>query len=86
MAANPDRLVTFSYAHVPTVIRRQRMLEQYGLPGPNEKITMLEDAYNMALEAGYVAIGMDHFARASDEFAIALKERKLHRNFQGYFV
>lgn len=84
LAANPDRLVTFSYAHVPTVIRRQRMLEQYGLPGPNEKITMLEDAYNMALEAGYVAIGMDHFARPNDEFAIALKARKLHRNFQGY--
>lgn len=82
--ANPDRLVTFSYAHIPTVITRQRMLEQYGLPGPDEKIAMLEDAYNMAVEAGYVAIGMDHFAKPEDEFAIALRDKKLHRNFQGY--
>lgn len=84
LAANPDRLVTFSYAHIPQVISRQRMLEQYGLPTPDEKITMLEDAYNMAVEAGYVAIGMDHFAKPDDEFAIALQEKKLHRNFQGY--
>lgn len=84
LSAKPDRLVTFSYAHVPTVIKRQRMLEQYGLPSADEKISMLEDAYNMAIEAGYVAIGMDHFARPDDEFAIALNEKKLHRNFQGY--
>jgi oxygen-independent coproporphyrinogen-3 oxidase len=84
LAANPDRLVTFSYAHVPSVMTRQRMLEQYGLPGPDDKISMLEDAYNMAVEAGYVAIGMDHFAKPDDEFAIALRDKKLHRNFQGY--
>lgn len=82
--ANPDRLVTFSYAHIPAVIPRQRMLEQYGLPTADEKITMLEDAYNMAVDAGYVAIGMDHFAKPDDEFAIALRDKKLHRNFQGY--
>ncbi len=82
--ANPDRLVTFSYAHVPSVITRQKELEKYGLPGADEKIAMLEDAYNQALEAGYVAIGMDHFAKPEDDFAIALKERTLHRNFQGY--
>ncbi len=82
--ANPDRLVTFSYAHIPSVIPRQRMLEQYGLPGADEKIAMLEDAYNMAVDAGYVPIGMDHFAKPEDEFAIALTEKKLHRNFQGY--
>jgi len=84
LAAQPDRLVTFSYAHIPTVIKRQRTLEQYGLPTPDEKISMLEDAYNMAIEAGYVAIGMDHFAKPDDEFAIALDKKKLHRNFQGY--
>lgn len=84
LAANPDRLVTFSYAHIPQVISRQRMLEQYGLPGPDEKISMLEDAYNMAVDAGYVAIGMDHFSKPEDEFAIALDQKKLHRNFQGY--
>lgn len=84
LEANPDRLVTFSYAHVPTVIKRQRLLEQYEMPGPDEKITMLEDAYNMAVESGYVPIGMDHFAKPDDEFATALAEKKLHRNFQGY--
>lgn len=84
LAANPDRLVTFSYAHVPNVMTRQRELEQYGLPGADEKITMLEDAYNLAVEKGYIPIGMDHFAKPEDELAIALRERKLHRNFQGY--
>lgn len=81
---NPDRLVTFSYAHIPSVITRQKELEKYGLPGAEEKIAMLEDAYNQALEAGYIAIGMDHFAKPEDDFAIALNERTLHRNFQGY--
>ena len=84
LAAKPHRLVTFSYAHIPSVIKRQRTLEQYGLPTPDEKIAMLENAYNSAVEAGYVAIGMDHFAKPDDEFAIALEEKKLHRNFQGY--
>lgn len=84
LACNPDRLVTFSYAHIPSVMPKQKLLEQYGLPGPDEKITMLEIAYNLAVEAGYVPIGMDHFARPDDEFAIALRDKKLHRNFQGY--
>jgi len=84
LEASPDRLVTFSYAHIPSVIPRQRTLEQYGLPGADEKIAMLEDAYNMAVDAGYVPIGMDHFAKPEDEFAIALRDKKLHRNFQGY--
>ncbi|MBS2096728.1 oxygen-independent coproporphyrinogen III oxidase [Carboxylicivirga linearis] len=84
LEANPDRLVTFSYAHVPSVMTRQKELEQYGLPGADEKIAMLEDAYNMAVDKGYVPIGMDHFAKPNDEFAVALKEKKLHRNFQGY--
>lgn len=84
LEASPDRLVTFSYAHIPSVIPRQRTLEQYGLPGADEKIAMLEDAYNMAVDAGYVPIGMDHFAKPEDEFAIALDQKKLHRNFQGY--
>ncbi|MCU4176310.1 oxygen-independent coproporphyrinogen III oxidase [Carboxylicivirga sp. N1Y90] len=84
LEAKPDRLVTFSYAHVPSVMTRQKALEKHGLPGADEKITMLEDAYNMAVEAGYVPIGMDHFSKPDDEFAIALEEKKLHRNFQGY--
>nr|WP_321454283.1 oxygen-independent coproporphyrinogen III oxidase [uncultured Carboxylicivirga sp.] len=84
LEADPDRLVTFSYAHVPSVMTRQKELEQYGLPGADEKITMLEDAYNLAVQKGYVPIGMDHFAKPEDDFAIALRDKKLHRNFQGY--
>lgn len=82
--ANPDRLVTFSYAHIPSVIPKQKLLEQYGLPSPHIKMAMLEIAFNMAVNAGYVPVGMDHFARADDEFVVALNDKKLHRNFQGY--
>ena len=82
--ANPDRLVTFSYAHIPSVLPKQKLLEQYGLPSPQDKMTMLEIAFNLTKEAGYVPVGMDHFARPDDEFVIAMNEKKLHRNFQGY--
>lgn len=82
--ANPDRLVTFSYAHIPSILPKQKLLEQYGLPSPQDKMTMIEIAFNMAMDAGYVPIGMDHFARPDDEFVIAHNEKKLHRNFQGY--
>ena len=80
----PDRLVTFSYAHVPWVKPAQNVLEELGLPEPEEKLAMFETAYNLLTQHGYVAIGMDHFARPGDELAVALKNKKLHRNFQGY--
>ena len=80
----PDRLVTFSYAHVPWVKPAQSVLEELGLPEPEEKLAMFETAYNLLTQHGYVAIGMDHFARPGDELAVALKNKKLHRNFQGY--
>jgi len=84
VALNPDRIVTFSYAHVPNVMARQKVLEEIGLPYPEQKIKMYQNAYNIITEAGYTAVGMDHFARPNDEIAIALDEHKLHRNFQGY--
>ncbi|MDA3894388.1 MAG: oxygen-independent coproporphyrinogen III oxidase [Salinivirgaceae bacterium] len=80
----PDRLVTFSYAHVPWVKSAQKKLEKYGLPSPEEKLEMLLSGYSKITEAGYEAIGMDHFALMSDELAIAKNEKLLHRNFQGY--
>lgn len=81
---NTDRIVTFSYAHVPSVISRQKVLEKIGFPTPKEKALMYQNAYDKFIEAGYIAIGMDHFAKPHDELAIALKNKTLHRNFQGY--
>lgn len=80
----PDRLVTFSYAHVPWVKAAQKMLEEYGLPGPDEKLAMLLNGYHEMLAGGYVSIGMDHYALPTDIMAVAKKQNKLHRNFQGY--
>ena len=81
---NPDRLVTFSYAHVPWVKEAQKNLEKYNLPQAEEKIKMLEIGYNLLTESGYNAIGMDHYAKANDEMYMASKAKTLHRNFQGY--
>ena len=81
---NTDRIVTFSYAHVPSVIPRQKVLDNIGFPSSDEKAQMYEESYQKLIEAGYVSIGMDHYSKPDDEFAIALREKKLHRNFQGY--
>ena len=81
---SPDRIATFSYAHVPWVKAAQKILEKRGLPSPDEKLQMFETGLNMLTEAGYVAIGMDHYAKADDDLALALKNKTLHRNFQGY--
>ncbi|MCT4637270.1 MAG: oxygen-independent coproporphyrinogen III oxidase [Bacteroidales bacterium] len=80
----PDRLVTFSYAHVPWVKKAQHILEKTGLPSADIKLEMLVEGYKYLTENGYTAVGMDHYARPDDSLAIALEEGKLHRNFQGY--
>lgn len=81
---SPDRLVTFSYAHVPWVKKAQKKLELYGLPSPKEKLAMFDIALKMLTQANYLAIGMDHYAKPDDELSIAFNNRQLHRNFQGY--
>ncbi len=81
---SPDRLVTFSYAHVPWIKKAQKILEVRGLPKANEKLAMFEAAYQILTQNGYKAIGLDHYAKAGDELNTALKNRTLHRNFQGY--
>tara|TARA_B100000900_G_scaffold108223_1_gene90139 strand:+ start:1885 stop:3261 length:1377 start_codon:yes stop_codon:yes gene_type:complete len=81
---NTDRIVTFSYAHVPSILPRQKILENIGFPSAEEKAEMYNNAYKKFTESGYVAIGMDHFCRPDDEFYLALKNNQLHRNFQGY--
>lgn len=80
----PDRLVTFSYGHVPWVFKRQMILEKHGLPATEEKQRMYEVASAMLHEAGYKSIGLDHFVLPDDELYRALEAGLLYRNFQGY--
>ncbi|MFO8235958.1 MAG: oxygen-independent coproporphyrinogen III oxidase [Bacteroidales bacterium] len=81
---SPERVVTFSYAHVPWFKEHQKKLEQYRIPQADEKLEMLESSFSSFTNAGYVPIGMDHYAKPNDELAVALKNKELHRNFQGY--
>jgi oxygen-independent coproporphyrinogen-3 oxidase len=80
----PERLVTFSYAHVPWVKKAQSILERVGIPTAEEKLEMMSMSYQMLTESGYMPIGMDHYAKPEDSLYQALKTKKLHRNFQGY--
>lgn len=80
----PDRLVTFSYAHVPWLNKRQLLLEISGLPDSQEKQAMFAGAAALLQGAGYQQIGMDHFVRPGDELNLAMQTKQLHRNFQGY--
>jgi oxygen-independent coproporphyrinogen III oxidase len=84
IALSPDRLVTFSYAHVPWFNKSMLKLEKFGLPTTEEKFGLFGMSYDMLSSNGYVPIGLDHYAKPTDDLAIALKEKKLHRNFQGY--
>ena len=84
IALSPDRIVTFSYAHVPWVNSLQKQMDENKMANPEEKLNMLLLAYDMLTKNGYEAIGMDHFAKPTDDLAIAKHNRNLHRNFQGY--
>ncbi len=84
IALGPDRLVMFSYAHVPWLKKQQLILEKAGLPASDEKERMFEEAASLLLSAGYVRVGLDHFVKSDDELYTALKSGQLHRNFQGY--
>jgi oxygen-independent coproporphyrinogen-3 oxidase len=79
----PDRFSVFGYAHVPTFKRHQRKINDAWLPDSPERHDQSSAIANALKEAGYVQIGLDHFALPGDEMAIALRDRKLHRNFQG---
>lgn len=84
IALGPDRLVTFSYAHVPWVKPAQNILAQMGLPRQEDKSRMFAVAKEILLSAGYKSVGLDHFVKPDDALWIAQEERMLHRNFQGY--
>ena len=81
---DPDRLSVYSYAHLPTVFKPQRRIAEADLPVAADKLDILSNTIDQLSEAGYVFIGMDHFAKPDDELAIAQQEGNLHRNFQGY--
>ncbi len=80
----PDRIALYAYAHLPERFKPQRRISAYELPTAKAKIAMLSEAISTFLNAGYVFIGMDHFALPSDSLAIAKRQGRLHRNFQGY--
>ena len=80
----PDRLVTFSYAHVPWIKKHQKVLESIGLPSPDEKMGMFLTARDLLLQSDYIPIGLDHYVLPNDELSKALERHQLHRNFQGY--
>jgi len=84
IAAAPDRLAVYSYAHLPQMFRAQRQIKDADLCDPATKLSLLQLAIDKLGAAGYRYIGMDHFARPGDELAIALEDGSLQRNFMGY--
>ena len=84
IAVNPDRLSVFNYAHLPERFKVQRQMNSEDMPLPAVKLEILQQSIEQLTAAGYIYIGMDHFAKPDDELAIAQRENKLYRNFQGY--
>ncbi|PWD88979.1 oxygen-independent coproporphyrinogen III oxidase [Ignatzschineria cameli] len=81
---SPDRLSVFNYAHMPHLFKTQKQMNPEDMPSPQEKLLILKQVIERLTDAGYVYIGMDHFAKPTDQLAIAQKEGLLYRNFQGY--
>ncbi len=80
----PDRIALFGYAHVPWMAKRQKMIPEDALAAPMERFNLFNQAYDALENAGYVPLGIDHFAKPGDSLAIAKAEGRLRRNFQGY--
>lgn len=80
----PDRIALYAYAHLPERFKPQRRIVTEELPTAGDKLNMLSTAISKLIEAGYVYIGMDHFALPEDDLAVAKRQGRLHRNFQGY--
>jgi len=84
IAASPDRLSIYNYAHLPSLFKPQRRILESDMPSADARLQILALAIRRLTDAGYVYIGMDHFAKPNDELAIAQRQGRLHRNFQGY--
>ncbi|PUE36610.1 oxygen-independent coproporphyrinogen III oxidase [Limnohabitans sp. Hippo4] len=80
----PDRIALYAYAHLPERFKPQRRILAAELPVASSKIAMLSRSMDALMNAGYVYVGMDHFALPSDALAVAKRQGRLHRNFQGY--
>ncbi len=84
LEAEPDRFSIFNYAHMPSMFPTQKKMKEADMPSSDEKLAILHATTERLLEAGYVYIGMDHFAKPDDELAVAQRNETLYRNFQGY--
>ena len=84
IVANPDRIALYNYAHMPHLFKPQRRIDEADLPAPAAKLDMLALCISRLTAAGYIYIGMDHFAKPADDLAVAQRQGRLHRNFQGY--
>lgn len=84
LALDPDRIALYSYAHLPAVFKPQRRIQAADLPSAEAKLQILTLAIGRLTRAGYLYIGMDHFAKPEDELAVAQRQGRLQRNFQGY--
>lgn len=84
LAVEPDRFSIFNYAHMPAMFPTQKKMREEDMPSPDQKLAILQATTERLLQAGYVYIGMDHFARPDDELAVAQRNESLYRNFQGY--
>jgi len=84
LSSRPNRLSVYNYAHLPHLFRAQRMISSEQVPIPEVRLQLLASTISKLVDAGYVYIGMDHFALPDDELAIAMDNGTLQRNFQGY--
>jgi oxygen-independent coproporphyrinogen-3 oxidase len=82
--SQPDRLAVYNYAHLPQRFKGQRMINADDIPAPETKLDLLHHTIDKLCDAGFIYIGMDHFALPEDELVIARKNGTLQRNFQGY--
>ncbi len=80
----PDRIAVYAYAHLPARFKPQRRIHAEDLPSAGTKVGMLARSLQTLVDGGYVNVGMDHFARPNDALAVAKRQGRLHRNFQGY--
>jgi oxygen-independent coproporphyrinogen-3 oxidase len=81
---SPDRVAVFNYAHVPWLKKHQAVMPTEAMPSPDQRLAILKMTSEKLTAGGYEYIGMDHFAKPTDELAIAKNEGTLYRNFQGY--
>jgi oxygen-independent coproporphyrinogen III oxidase len=81
---SPDRVALFGYAHVPWLKHHQRRIDEAALPGPKARLALFQAGVEAFVGAGYEFVGLDHFAKATDEMAVARRTGALHRNFMGF--